>query len=433
MARVAVATLGCKVNQVESESIKEELIARGFDIVDFAGIADIYIINTCTVTHTSDRKSRAMIRRARRRNPDAAVIAVGCLTRVDEEQLSAMKSVDLILQDKDQILEWVEKLLAQSHEPLPRIAGYDAGISTLKPVIYAQRHERTRAFVKIEDGCEAFCSYCIVPYARGRVRSKKPDDVMIEIESLANLGYREIVLTGIHTGAYGKDLHSATFAGLVGRIAHEAVGEYRIRLSSIEPLEVSEQLITIIRDSNRICRHLHIPLQSGSDQILYLMNRKYRRDLYSSLIGSLAHQIPGIAVTTDVMVGFPGESESDFSDTCDLIKRLPIAGMHVFKYSSRKGTPAAQYPGQVPEEEKHERSKILLGLSIEKSKEFMLSQIGQELEVLIERPSARGGARALSDNYLQLEIPGAKALQGSLRTATVTSPGQGVLLSTLNG
>lgn len=432
--RVGMATLGCKVNQVETESIKEQLIVRGFEIVDFAEEADIYIVNTCTVTHISDRKSRAMLRRARRRNPAAVVIAVGCLTRVDDEQLSGMKDVDLVIKDKEQVPDWVEIIAANSKgQSIPKIVPELSGCSTLKPVVYRQKHNRTRAFIKIEDGCDAFCTYCIVPYARGPVCSKKAEDVVIEVKNLINLGYREIVLTGIHTGAYGRDIPPWDLAGLLTKIIHDVAGDYRIRLSSLEPLEVSDSLIELMQASTKICRHLHIPLQSGSDRILTLMNRKYRRDYYRFLATSLADRLPGIAVTTDVMVGFPGESEKDFADTCNLLQELPVSSMHVFKYSLRRGTLAAVYPEQVGEEVKQKRSRILIELGKRKEKEFMQSQAGKELVVLVERPSPSGGSWALSDNYLQLDIPGVRHLQGELTKVSVKSPGCGEYLSSSKG
>ncbi|MEN6390285.1 MAG: tRNA (N(6)-L-threonylcarbamoyladenosine(37)-C(2))-methylthiotransferase MtaB [Syntrophomonas sp.] len=426
MIKVALATLGCKVNQVESEAIKEDLLYQGYELVDFSQEAEVYIINTCTVTHVSDRKSRALIRRARRRNPRARVIAVGCLAQVDGERLAALADVDLVLGNKEQVAEWVDRVLkpddGQASWPRFTPARLEAYLS---PVFYTRRHERTRAFIKIEDGCEAHCSYCIVPLARGPVRSKQAEDIRREIIQLTGLGYREIVLTGIHIGAYGRDLSSMDLTRLLEYLLDETPDDYRLRLGSIEPLEISKMFIDIFKGNRRICRHLHIPLQSGSDRILESMNRGYRRDYFKNLVEELAAEIPGIAITTDVMVGFPGEEQVDFGETYSLVKNLPLRDMHVFKYSPRPGTPAACMPGKVSEHDKQERSGLLLQLAGDKEQAFIKSQEGRVVEVLVERALGNDNYQGLTDNYLNVEFADSRSEVGELVRVEFKAGGQG--------
>lgn len=428
MIKVALATLGCKVNQVESEAIKEDLLRRGYELVDFSEQAEVYIINTCTVTHVSDRKSRALIRRARRSNPRARVIAVGCLAQVDGEKLASLADLDLVLGNKEQAAEWVDRVLEPEagRAPWPRfIPGRPQ--ACLRPVFYTRRHERARAFVKIEDGCEANCSYCIVPQARGPVRSKRAEDIRREIIQLTGLGYREIVLTGIHLGAYGRDLDCTDLTRLLNYLLNETSDNYRLRLGSIEPLEISRPFIELLKGSGRLCRHLHIPLQSGSDRILEGMNRGYRRDFFKKLIEELAAEIPGIAITTDVMVGFPGEEQADFEETYALLKDLPLRDMHVFKFSARPGTPAAHMSGKVSEHDKQERSGRLLQLAQDKEQAFMKSQEGRVVEVLVERALDNGNCWGLTDNYLNVEFTDTRTEVGELVRVELKLGGRGII------
>jgi len=407
MPKVAFHTLGCKVNQVETEQIMEEFINKGYEIVNFSELADIYIINTCTVTHVSDRKSRAMLRRAGRRNPDAIVVAAGCMAQVEAEKLADIDGIDLIIGNshKENILPIIEDYYHDRRKGPEVICQEIKAEDRLKPVLYSSQHQRTRAFVKIQDGCRSFCSYCIVPYARGPVRSKLPEDVFREIEQLLALDYREIVLTGIHTGLYGNDLsHDINLEKLISLILKRFTADYRIRLSSIETMEVSEGIINLLADEDRLCRHLHVPLQSGSNKVLKAMNRRYDREYYAELIDRAASKVPGIALTTDVMVGFPLEEDNDFHKSYELIKELPVCDLHVFKYSSRPGTPAARIPSIVSEKEKQQRSQKLIELAKEKRREFIEGQIGKELESLVERKQGSNKYLALSDNYIEMEF-----------------------------
>ncbi|MGR6835420.1 tRNA (N(6)-L-threonylcarbamoyladenosine(37)-C(2))-methylthiotransferase MtaB [Syntrophomonas erecta] len=402
MKKAAFHTLGCKVNQVETEQLKEDFIRRGYQIVDFSDQADIYIINTCTVTRVSDRKSRAVIRRAARKNPEAIIVVTGCLAEIDAAQIEKLNGVNLIIGNRDksrigELLGEKDSLVAGRakivHEPI-------LSSDKLAPVFYERLHERTRAFVKIQDGCESFCSYCIVPYSRGPVRSKLPRDVIQEISQLVSLGYREIVLTGIHTGQYGKDLEGWYLERLLHEIFRQVDGDYRIRLSSVELNEITEGIIGLLSQEKRLCRHLHIPLQSGSTRILSLMARQYTAEDYYEKLQSIAKNIPAVALTADVMVGFPGEQEADFNNTRGLLEQLPMADLHVFKYSPRPGTPAADFPEQVDEKVKHHRSEILLKVAKHKREAFIKGLVGCNLAVLVERLTGENEYYGLSDNYI---------------------------------
>ena len=404
MNKIAFYTLGCKVNQVETEQLKEEFIHRGYEIVDFADEADVYLINTCTVTHVSDRKSRAIIRRAARK-PHALVAVTGCMAQVAGKELADIEGIDLIVSnlDKENMADIIEELDPEQEKPVI-IEHLPDKNRQLRPVLYSRQHKRTRAFVKIQDGCESGCSYCIVPRARGPVRSKLPEHVLQEIEQLLALGYREIVLTGIHTGFYGKDLDNWDLLRLLDKILAEIGGDYRLRLSSLEPLEVSQELIDLIASNPRMCRHFHIPLQSGSNDILKAMNRRYSREYYHDLLQGIATRIPGVALTTDVMVGFPDEDEKDFKDTYDLIDSLPFMDLHVFPYSRRPGTRAASMTPQVSPQEKQARSQKLLDLAKRKHDDFITSQVGQELTLLVEKQTGEHDYTGLSDNYIEVSF-----------------------------
>ncbi|MEQ8199961.1 MAG: tRNA (N(6)-L-threonylcarbamoyladenosine(37)-C(2))-methylthiotransferase MtaB [Syntrophomonadaceae bacterium] len=421
MKRISFCTLGCKVNQVETEQMTEDFLRRGYQVADYGDPVDVCIINTCTVTHISDRKSRAMLRRAIRTNPAALVVATGCLAQVDAVQIGAMEGVGLVVGNraKEHIAAIVETCLAgegpgQSlwlEPPCPQ--------QGLRPSLYSRPHKRTRAFVKIQDGCQSFCSYCVVPYARGQVRSKRPDDVVAEIVQLRELGYKEMVLTGIHTGQYGRDLEDWDVTRLLDYILGQVTGDYRIRLSSIEPLEVTDRLLAMMATDPRICRHLHIPLQSGSDQILTSMGRHYTRDYYRRLVLKAAALLPTAAFTADVMVGFPRETDTDFQATYDLLAELPVYDLHVFKYSQRAGTPAANMTGQVEATVKQQRSQELLALANSKKRQFIAKQVGQAVPVVIEKMLSAGIYTGLSDNYIEVHLPGRGDMVGELVTVVI--------------
>lgn len=404
MRRIAFYTLGCKVNQVETEQLIEEFVSRGYQLAGFDEPADIYIINTCTVTHVSDRKSRAMLRRAVRRNPQAIVAAIGCVAQVSHEQLAAIEGVDLVIgnRDKENLPAIIEEYMAREHSGAEVVVNPITRDDKLQAIMYSKLHQRTRAFVKIQDGCQSYCAYCIIPQARGPVRSKLPEDVLAEIKQLVHLGYKEIVLTGIHTGFYGIDITDWNLNRLIRTILDQVPGSYRIRLSSIEPLEINDELLDMIVRDRRMCRHLHIPLQSGSDRILRSMGRRYDRNYYRELIEKTAREIPQIAITADVIVGFPGETKQDFQDSYDLIEQLPISDLHVFKYSRRAGTRAAEMINQVAEYEKHTRSEILLELAKNKKNMFIKRFTGQTINLLVEQKSGKDKYTGITDNYIEV-------------------------------
>lgn len=405
LPKVAFHTLGCKVNQIESEQVKEDFIAQGYEVVDFADKADVYIINTCTVTHVSDRKSRAMIRRAVRNNPNAIVAAVGCTAQVSGEKLAKIEGLNLVIGNKNKADLFN---IIQDYEFNNNTQIYVEPISKgdkLRPTIFSNPHERTRAFIKIQDGCQSFCSYCIVPFARGPIRSKLPEDVLSELKQLLDLGYREVVLSGIHTGFYGKDLKNADLVKLLEYLLENTKDyDFRIRLSSIEALEVSNNLIDLIKYESKLCKHFHIPLQSGSDKVLRDMNRRYSRRYYQELILKIAEKVPGAALATDVMVGFPTEAEQDFIDTRELLKKLPLTHFHIFKYSQRPGTKAYNLKALANENEKNLRSKILLDLAKHKNQDFLTNNLGREVTLLVEQ-KLNHQYNGLTDNYIEVEFP----------------------------
>jgi len=448
--RVAFFTLGCKVNQQETAALQELFRGRGYEIVGFECPAEVYIINTCTVTHLADHKSRQMIRRAVSRRscpagpggspaPDrggaAVIAAVGCYAQMaPEEALSLGVDVLVGTQERGRIVDLVEQAVG-------REAGKEG--NTVFPVSEAAGFEelplprprnRTRAFLKIEDGCDQYCSFCIVPFARGAVRSLRPELALRRLEELLAAGFREVVLTGVHTSAYGRDLGEGINLASLLRKLLQLPGEFRLRLSSVEPAEVPEELLDLLA-APRICRHLHLPLQSGDDGILELMGRPYRTADYADLFQRLQERLPGVAIAADVMAGFPGETDLCFENTCRFIASLPFRDLHVFKYSPRPGTRAAEMPGQVAPAAKEERSGRLRRLADEQAAAFAGRFTGKTLPVLVERrarpsPGQPGCWEGLSDNYLRVVFPaqGGSDLQGRLIPVRVLKQLDGDLL-----
>jgi threonylcarbamoyladenosine tRNA methylthiotransferase MtaB len=407
MVKVAVATLGCKVNQCESAGIAEALTARGMTLVPFEETADGYIINTCTVTGRTDYQSRQLIRRAIRKNPAAAVLVTGCYAQRAPEEIAGIPGVRFITGNAEK--ERIPDILFEMTAGSPRILVGDIrklkGISRLGATLFP---EHTRAFLKIQDGCNASCSYCIVPSARGRSRSLPLKEVLERIDSISRAGYREVVLTGIHLGAWGRDQEPQTdLAALVRRITEGCAVE-RLRLSSIEPRELNDELIALIGAAETVCRHLHIPLQSGDDGILAAMRRDYDAAFFRELVGKLHTALPGVAVGIDVIAGFPGETEEAFANTLHLAEEMPIAYLHVFPYSRRPGTPAAAMAGQVPEGEKKRRAALLRAVGAAKRQAFAEGFIGTPLRVLIEGRTDKntGFPIGFSDNYIPVAVRG---------------------------
>jgi threonylcarbamoyladenosine tRNA methylthiotransferase MtaB len=410
---VAIATLGCKVNQYESSSLAEMFRARGYRIVDFKDRADVYIINTCTVTSLGDRKSRQVIRRAARANPEALVVVTGCYSQVSPDEALAIQGVDMVMgtAGRSQIVDIVENLekgrKINAVRELPRTSEFEE-------LPAAATTGRVRAFLKVQEGCNNYCSYCIVPHARGPLRSRDPGQALEEAGKLVREGYRELVLTGIHTGAYGKDkVGSLNLPGLLEKLA-EIEGLARIRLSSVEPMDITGDLISLLAKGSPFCPHLHIPVQSGDDRILSAMRRNYRSDDFRRLAGLIRSKISDVSITTDVIVGFPGESDDNFNNTCNLIKELKFSALHVFKFSPRKGTAASELPGQVPPAVKERRSAELIALGKSLSAEFAAGYLGRDVEVLAEESAAGhpGMMEGLTANYLRVAFPGNKSLRG---------------------
>lgn len=399
MRTVGILTLGCKVNTYESEYIIHLLKEAGYQIKDFDDFCDVYIINTCTVTNTSDIKSRKMIRKAIRKNPDACVVAMGCFIEANKD--FQLPGLDIILgnRDKSKIIELLDEWFLKQEE-IRRL--YSTLPREFEDMYINEFPGRTRAFVKIQDGCENFCSYCIIPFVRGKCRSKNPDEVIDEITDLVNHGYQEVVLTGIHTGNYGVDLDT-NFASLLKRVV-AIPGLLRLRISSIEITELTKDVLDVIRDSSIIVDHMHIPLQAGSNHVLSLMNRKYDLDYYFHKIKEIREVRPNIAITTDVIVGFPGESEEDFLETIDTCKKVGFTKIHVFPYSERKGTKAMELPDHIEPSVKKERARRLLLVSKELECSYYASFVGSEVEVLVEEEKD-GKSYGHTDNYLHVEIP----------------------------
>lgn len=374
--KVGICSLGCKVNIYESELVTNILKNNNYTVVDFEDKADIYIINTCSVTNESDKKSRKMINRAKKNNPAAIIIVMGCYSQVNAEDIDA----DIVLgnKDKSKIVEIIEEYIKTKQK---KKIIYDLTKVDFEKMEITNFDSHTRAFVKIQDGCNAFCSYCIIPYVRGRVRSKDPEDVIKEVTTLVEKGYKEIVLTGIHTGRYGTDINT-NLEELLNKLVN-IPNIYRIRLSSIEINEITPGIKKLLKENRVMAKHLHIPLQSGSNKILKLMNRRYNKEEFLSMVDNL-RDIPDISLTTDLIVGFPNEGEEEFNETIDTLKKIGFTKIHTFPYSKRKGTPAAIMDNQVSPEEKKKRVHRILDLSNKYEHNFYESKIGKIYDGVVE-------------------------------------------------
>ena len=395
--KVKAITLGCKVNTYESEYVMSLFKKKGYEIV--SDMADIYVINTCSVTNMSDVKSRKIINKVRRENKDSIIVVMGCMIEAHKDYQNDLVDIIIGNKDKSKVVELVEEYL-KTHEK-KKILYKDFDLS-FEDMFISHMNSHTRAFVKIQDGCENFCSYCIIPYTRGRQRSKKKETVLKEIETLVLNGYQEVVLTGIHTGHYGSDIETS-FPELLEEIC-KIKGLKRLRISSIEITELDDNFLEVLKKYPIIVSHLHIPLQAGSDTILKAMNRKYLKDYYKNKIDTIRMIRPGISITTDVIVGFPGETEELFQETLDFVKEIEFSKVHVFPYSRRQGTKADLMDGQIPENIKKERVKRLIELSNQLEKEYANLQIGLKLPVLIET-NFDNTSFGHTENYLKVKIP----------------------------
>lgn len=402
--RIAFTTFGCKINQHETESMSQDVLDAGDAVVPFDHEADVYVINTCSVTAKTDYQCRQAIRAAVRRRPGSRVVVTGCYAETQPEAVGSIPGVSMVLGNGE------KGSIARHLEPLREIAPGNV------PRAGVARQRRTRGVLKIQDGCDNRCSYCIVPLARGRSRSVPRNTIMGQFDAFASAGCPEVVLSGIHIGSYGLDLAPGdSLTGLVQDLAARR-GGMRLRLSSIEPNEITDGIIALL--GSGLCRHLHIPLQSGDDGILKAMNRRYTSGYYRDLVEGIAAKVPGTAFGADVMVGFPGEGEREFLNTCGLIEDLPLSHLHVFSYSPRPGTAAASLPGQVPEEAKKERNAFIRNLGARKNRAFRRGQLGKVLPLVLESKVTNNGAcrTGLTDNYIRISIP----------DATVEGPGKSV-------
>lgn len=393
MRRAALHNLGCKVNSYETEAMKELLQAAGYEIVDFEDKADVYVINTCSVTNVADKKSRQMLHRARTRNPQAVVVAAGCYVQAAGEKLKEDGSVDLIVGNnkKTELVPLLEEYFAGREHPDGVID--ISAVQEYEPLHITAQTEHTRAFIKVQDGCNQFCSYCIIPYTRGRIRSRCMEDVEEEVRGLAKKGYQEVVLTGIHLSSYGLDFKDGTdLLALIRRI-HQVDGIKRIRFGSLEPRIITDEFAKALSELPKVCPHFHLSLQSGCDGVLKRMNRHYTCEEYKERCQILRRYFEQPAITTDVIVGFPGETDEEFRQTKEFLKTIRFYEMHVFKYSRRAGTRADRMPDQVPEPVKTERSAGLLSLEAEMSREYRSSFLGKTEEILLEEPVEINGQR----------------------------------------
>jgi threonylcarbamoyladenosine tRNA methylthiotransferase MtaB len=405
--RVAFHTLGCKVNQNDTDSLARLFRERGYEIAPFEAGADIYVINTCTVTKVGESKSRQMINRAVGYHP-RLVVVTGCYPQVAPEQVAAIPGVDLVvgMADRPRMVQLVESILARPQQIVQVGNINDLGDWVGMPVGLAG--ERTRANLKIEEGCEQFCAYCVIPYARGKVRSMPLGQVICEFHSLLQAGFKEIVLSGIHLGAYGKDTGVTLSTVLTALLAIE--GDFRLRLGSIEPADFTEELLRTVVNHPKVCQYLHIPLQSGSDRILKMMNRNYDLAYYCELMENLRKNNPRLAIGTDLIVGFPGETGADFESGCDFITRMAFARMHVFRYSPRPGTPAAKFPNRVPRTLQEERSKRLSAIGAKTGANYRRQFLGETVTVLFEEADAQRW-QGLTGEYLRVAVESRRNLR----------------------
>ena len=397
MKKVAFYTLGCKVNQYETEAMSELFLNNGYEITDYESFADIYIINTCTVTGMSDRKSRQIIRRAKKRNPDSFVIVAGCYSQVAPDDVLKIDGVNLVLGTKDRgniVRLYEENAQIKKESKVSDIMK----CHDFENLSLSTFGTRTRAYIKIQEGCNQFCSYCKIPYARGPIRSRSFDEVIQETKRLCEKGFTEITYVGIHIASFGLDTKSKGLAELLVE-ANKIPEIKRIRLSSIEPMTLNEEFSNKIKDCDKLCPHFHLSLQSGCDETLKRMNRKYTTDQYFGIVEGLRRHFPEVAITTDIMVGFPRETDEEFENTCHFTEKVAFADAHIFQYSPRPGTPAATFDNQVAPEIKEKRSKRIMEICAKSKREFMEQFLSETKEVLFEQPVRGGYFEGKTTNY----------------------------------
>lgn len=424
MAKIAFYTLGCKVNQADTASMENLFLRSGHQLVSFDGEADVYIINTCVVTNTGQRKSRQTIHRAIRKNPNALIVVTGCYPQTAAEEVKAIAGVDMIIgnQDRAQIVQLVEERLAHRQTDTLDAVHKLTASTAFEEMAAGDITDKTRAFLKIQEGCNQFCTYCIIPYARGPLRSRSLESIRTETQRLISAGFKEIVLIGIHLGCYGKENPDGPTLYDAVKTVLEVPGVQRLRLGSLESVEVELRLLTLMQEDARFCRHLHLPLQSGCDKTLQAMHRPYTTAKFKTLLADIKAQVPDIAITTDVIVGFPGETEADFKTTCKFAESCGFSKMHIFPFSARKGTPAEKFAGAVTEAVKKERADILGKIDETMHKAFLQAMVGQKTEVLFEQPAGEDYFEGLTGNYQRVFVKsGGRNLGGEILPVKITA------------
>jgi len=423
---VAFYTLGCKVNFYDTEAIWQLFKNEGYEQVDFEQTADVYLVNTCTVTNTGDKKSRQIIRRAVRRNPDAVIAVTGCYAQTSPAEIMAIPGVDLVIgtQDREKLMSFVTDI-QNDRKPVNAVRNI-MKTREFEELDVPAFTDKTRAFLKIQEGCNNFCTFCIIPWSRGLSRSRQPESVLEQARQLVGAGYKEIVLTGIHTGGYGDDLENYRLSDLLVDL-DKIEGLERIRISSIEASQIDDKMIAVLNGSPKMCRHLHIPLQAGDDAILKRMRRKYTTAEFADKIRRIREAMPGVGITTDVIVGFPGETQEQFENGYRFMEEIGFSEMHVFPYSKRTGTPASRMDEQVDEEVKNERVQQLIDLSEKMQAAYAAEWVGKVVDVIPERDGKMlrepGYIAGHADNYLQVVFKGDASMTGKLCRVRVTASG----------
>lgn len=406
LGKIAFTTLGCKVNLYDTEAMIELFEKEGYELVDFEEYANVYVINTCTVTNLGDKKSRQMIRRAKTKNPEGIIVATGCYSQVAPEEVSKIEGINIVIGTKDrlEIVNTVKEY--QKNNDSNKVLNTVSDIMKereFEPLSISELKDRTRAYLKIQEGCNRFCTYCIIPFARGPIRSRKPEEVIEEVEKLAGNGFKEVVLTGIHILSYGMDLKTTNLTEIIKSV-HKIDGIERIRFSSIEPLVITDEFIEEVKKLPKICDHYHLSLQSGSNRTLERMKRQYTKEEYEIAINKLRKAFPNVAITTDIIVGFPGETEEDFIESYEFAKKIKISKIHAFPYSPKKGTKAALFENQLSNEIKSIRNKKMIDLSNRLNIEFLESMVGKKLSVLFEREKEKGVYEGHTTNYINVTV-----------------------------
>ncbi len=427
--KIAITTLGCKTNQFESAAIIESVGKKGYKVVPFSDYADVYIINTCTVTARSDAESRRLIRRAHNRNASAKIVVTGCYAQLAYEKIRNMPGVSIVLGNNEK--RGLADVLAEINDgPVVRVSDITKEAQA-DGVVLETFAEHTRAFLQVQNGCDSFCSYCIVPYVRGRSRSVALEVALDGIRTFVEKGFKEVVLTGIHLGMYGLDLNPAKSLLDLLSDAEKETDLVRLRIGSLEPAEITDQMVELLSLSKIICPHLHVPLQSGDDRVLSKMNRHYSTEFYGDVVRKLVEAIPGACIGTDIIAGFPGESEREFENTLKFLECLPLAYFHVFPFSPRENTPAAGFDGRVPGEIVRERAKILRALSDSKKNAYFESFLGKALDVLVQSRERDGLFRGLSRNYVPVEFTGTGCSVNSEVKVLIKGTGEGKATGTV--